>query len=122
MASVTIKGARKYRKRLADAPKKVEKKARETIVDVGTKIHRQAQQNAPVRDGDLRRGIVFRNHRRDMRVEIASTAPHAAIIEFGGRAGPGRKAVIPARQYFRRAVEAFKREAFRRMGRVFRVV
>ena len=42
---------------------------------------------------------IFSGHGRDF-AEVGSNKPYAAIQHFGGKAGRGRKANIPARPYF----------------------
>jgi len=74
-----------------------------TALAVGTIKQREKRRKWPGQilqvSGSLARSVITQSDEAMAMVGVGSEVRHAAIHQFGGRAGRGHKAVIPARPY-----------------------
>ena len=72
----------------------------------GAILERGIKKRAPVKTGTLRRSVNFQIDSDGMTLRVGPNVVYAAIHEFGGWAGRGRKTYIPARPYVKPTWEA----------------
>lgn len=99
--------ARANIKKLQNLPDKL-KRALMLSVDQGAlEIMNKSKELAPYKTGTLRRSITksILPGSGGLSQRIGSNLVYAAIQEFGGLAGRGHSSRIPAKRYFRRAIE-----------------
>lgn len=81
---VKLTGVEELQAHLLDLAKKVDKQAsQEALKDSGAYLMRRAKANAPVRSGELRRGI--KGSFKGRTYEVMSTKAYSGYVEYGTR-------------------------------------
>jgi HK97 gp10 family phage protein len=98
-------------KQLQQLLAKLDRSKMQSAVDIALKrigmaMEKSAHDKAPYKTGHLRGSIVSEQTKTS--VTTGTNVVYAAIHEFGGMAGRGRKVKIPARPYLRPGLEEQK--------------
>ena len=91
---IEVLHARRADRKLAALPRHADRLTADLLAEAARAAEREAQRRAPVLSGELRDSI--RRRRRAGGLELAATAAHAGVVEFGSSRQAAQPFMRPA--------------------------